>query len=148
MFDRTLAYYSIILYKEFMSYTATKLKGIGLNYGVLFLVLYVGKYPGCKPSELTDALHLDWGHSQRSISRLVQDGFMTKSKSENDGRVYQLHLTEKGEEAFQICHRVFFDWDNEVLSVLSADERTTLFHLLEKMEGKHQSIHCIFDRRS
>ena len=80
MFD-TLAYYSSVLYRHFTHYTGEKLQALGLNYGSLFFLIYVGKHPGCTPSELTKALHVDWGHSQRSVARLVEDGFMTKERA-------------------------------------------------------------------
>ena len=90
----------------------------------------MGKHPGTTPSDLTEALHLDWGHSQRCITKLVENGFLTKEKA---GRRYQLDLTEKGREAFAISHQVFFDWDEKRLAVLTEEERQTLFALLRKL---------------
>ena len=75
----------------------------------------MGKHPGCTPSELTKALHVDWGHSQRSVARLVEDGFMTKERA---GRTHRLNLTAKGQQAFEISHQVFFDWDAQRLFAL------------------------------
>lgn len=95
---------------------------------IVFLI-YVGKHPGCTPGELTKALNIDWGHSQRSVTKLVDDGFITKNKS---GRIYHLDLTEKGQQAFQVSHQVFFDWDKEKLSALTDTERKQLFGLLQK----------------
>ena len=97
---------------------------------LLFFLIYVGKHPGTTPSDLTEALHLDWGHSQRCITKLVENGFLTKEKA---GRRYQLDLTEKGREAFAISHQVFFDWDEKRLAVLTEEERQTLFALLRKL---------------
>lgn len=34
---------------------------------------------------MTKNLHLDWGHCQRSVIKLVEDGFMTREKQ---GRSY------------------------------------------------------------
>lgn len=135
MFE-TLAYYSLVFYRSFTNYTSAKLQETGLNYGSLFFVIYVGKHPGCTPSELTRALNVDWGHSQRSITKLVEQGFMTKEKT---GRIYRLNLTGKGLQAFQISHQVFFDWDSEKLSVLTEEERRELFALMQKVaRGKSE----------
>ena len=103
---------------------------MGLHFGLLFLVIYVGKHPGAAPSDLTEALHLDWGHSQRCITKLVENGFLTKEKA---GRHYRLDLTEKGQEAFAVSHQVFFDWDKERLAALSGQEQETLLALLRKL---------------
>ena len=85
------------------------------------------------PSELTQRLQLDWGHSQRSLTKLAEDGFLTKEKS---GRSYHLELTEKGRTAFAVCHRVFYDWDARNLTGLTADEQRQLLELLHKAAQK------------
>ena len=125
----TLAYYSAIFYRDFADYTTARLRQLGLHFGMLFLVVYVGKHPGCTQAELTGALKLDWGYSQRSILRLAAEGFLTREKA---GRVYRLNLSEKGQEAFALSHQVFRDWDETALAGLTAEERTELLELLSK----------------
>lgn len=93
----------------------------------------MGKHPGCSQAELTAALGLDWGYSQRSVARLVEDGVLTREKA---GRAYCLNLSEKGRKAFDISHQVFFDWDAQNLQTLSPEERETLLSLLAKAAGK------------
>ena len=127
---QTFAYYLSVLYKDFYAYAGARLHPLGVNNGLVFFVIYVGKHPGCTPSELTKTLHVDWGYSQRCITKLVENGFLTKEKA---GRRYQLDLTEKGREAFAISHQVFFDWDEKRLAVLTEEERQTLFALLRKL---------------
>lgn len=126
----TLAYYSSVLYRDFTAYTSEKLEKLGLHFGLLFFLIYVGKHPGATPSDLTQTLRLDWGHSQRCITKLVETGFLTKEKV---GRCYQLHLTEKGQEAFEVSHQVFFDWDSQRLTSLTEEEHQTLLALLHKV---------------
>ena len=132
----TLAYYSSVLYRDFTAYTSEKLEKLGLHFGLLFFLIYVGKHPGATPSDLTQTLRLDWGHSQRCITKLVDSGFLTKEKVD---RRYQLHLTEKGQEAFEVSHQVFFDWDDQRLTALSEEERRTLFALLQKVARRQES---------
>lgn len=131
----TLAYYSSVFYRDFTAYTSEKLEKLGLHFGLLFFLIYVGKHPGATPSDLTETLHLDWGHSQRCITKLVDSGFLTKEKA---GRRYQLHLTEKGQEAFAVSHQVFFDWDAQHLAGLTPEEKDTLFALLRKVRGEKE----------
>ena len=129
MYQQTLSYYVAMLYRSFSDFTGEKLQEVGLNFGLLFFVVYIGKRPGCTPSELTHELNLDWGHSQRCISRLAEDGFITKDKI---GRCYHLHLTERGQQAFAAAHQVFFDWDDTFAACLTAEEKSQLLALLEK----------------
>ena len=72
---RTFSYACTVLYRRFTHYTSARLAQWGLSFGTLFFLIYVGKHPGCTQSELTAALHLDWGHSQRTVLKLVENGF-------------------------------------------------------------------------
>ena len=129
MYHKTLSYYATLLYRNFSAFTSDRLQQFGLNYGLLFFIVYIGKKPNCTPSELKKELALDWGHSQRCITRLVNDGFITKEKA---GRHYLLNLTERGQEAFDAAHQVFFDWDSTFMTNLTAKEKEQLLTLLEK----------------
>lgn len=126
---QTLAYFATVLHRSFVAYTTQRLQALGLNFGALFQVIYVGKHPGCTQAELTAALGLDWGYSQRSVTKLVEEGFLTREKR---GRAYHLGLSPAGERAFAVSHQVFFDWDEQVLQGLSPREREQLLGLLEK----------------
>ena len=139
MMFQTLAYYATVFHRDFVTYTTTRLQALGLNFGSLFPVIYVGKHPGCTQAELTADLHLDWGYSQRCITKLVEDGFLTREKS---GRAYHLDLSAKGKQAFAVSHQVFFDWDDETLASLDAEERKQLFSLLTKAIQKEADTTC------
>ena len=130
---RTLSYYAGAMYRDFSGFTEARLQELGLHYGSLFFVLYIGKHPGCSPSELTKALRVDWGHSQRSVEKLVREGFVIKERPGGGGRAYQLTLTARGQEVFEESHRVFFEWDEQKLSALNGEERQQLLSLLERV---------------
>ena len=136
---QTLSYYATAFHRSFVNYTTAKLQTLGLNFGSLFLVIYVGKHPGCTQTQLTSDLNLDWGYSQRSVTKLVEEGFLTREKS---GRCYHLNLSDKGQQAFEVSHQVFFDWDEQVLSALSLQEREQLFTLLAKAAQKEVDSIC------
>lgn len=128
----SLAYHATVFHRSFTAYTTERLQALGLSFGSLFPVVYVGKHPGCTQAELTAALGLDWGYSQRSVTRLVEEGFLTREKL---GRAYHLNLSDRGQQAFAVSHQVFLDWDKQNLSALSAKERSQLLSLLEKAAG-------------
>lgn len=132
---QTLSYHCTVLYRSFSAYTSRRLQQLGLNYGALFPLIYIGKHPQCTQAELTHALGLDWGYGQRSILKLVEAGFLVREKR---GRAYHLSLSEPGLRAFQACHQVFFDWDAEYLSNLTPEEQTQLMALLDKL---HHATH-------
>ena len=135
----TFSYYVAMFYRNFMAYTSGQLQAMGLSCGLLYFIIYVGKYPACSQVELTRALGVDWGYSQRSVTKLVEEGFLTREKS---GRCYHLNLSDKGQQAFEVSHQVFFDWDEQVLSALSLQEREQLFTLLAKAAQKEVDSIC------
>ena len=129
----TAAFQILVLYRDFLDCTKKEMKGLGLNFGQMPLILYVGKHPGCVQADLTKALQLDWGYSQRSIARLADSGFMTKNyDGEKSGHC--LFLTEKGRRAFEAVHEVFELWDRERLKDFSDEEKSLLTALLRKLQ--------------
>ena len=137
--QRTLAFCSTVLYRRFTAYTTQRLQALGLHFGSLFPLIYVGKHPGCTQAQLTAQLGLDWGHSQRTVARLVEEGFLLREKA---GRAYRLELSARGRQAFAVSHQVFFDWDEQALAALSPAERDTLFSLLAKISRKEDGTTC------
>ena len=138
--NQTLSYFSSFIYKDFLAYTAGQLQAMGLSHGSMPFILYLGKHPGCTPSQLTGALHMDWGHSQRSLNRLEENGFLTREKA---GRTHILELTDRGRQAFSLCHQVFTDWDQEHLSVLSEEEQHQLLSLMGKLVAECEAKHHV-----
>ena len=132
----TLAFQIIVLYREFVAYTTTELKKLGLNFGQIPLVVYIGKHPGCTQADLTKALNLDWGYSQRSISKLADAEFIIKEHDEKKSCNF-LNLIEKGKQAFALCHEVFDSWDEIKLKDFSEDNKKALISSLKKCEKKH-----------
>ena len=129
----TVEFQITVLYRDFLACTTEALKKLGLNFGQMPLILYVGKHPDCNQADLTRNLKLDWGYSQRSIVKLVDGGFMNREPDKSGNR---LHLTEKGETAFAVCHEVFGSWDSIHTDKLTAQEKETLFLLLSKLTEK------------
>ena len=71
----------LTLHRRFAAYTTQRLQELGLSFGMMYFIIYVGKHPGCTPSELTQRLHLDWGHSQRSLTSWPRMDFSPKKRA-------------------------------------------------------------------
>lgn len=137
----SLAYVVTLMRKDFVEYCNEQLSKIGLSQGLLFFILYIGKHPTCSPKELSEALHMDIGHTARSLNKLIQTGFILQETNPKDRRAHILNLTEHGQDAFRISHELFFSWDDEVLCNLSEDERLQLFLILDKViDNNHRCL--------
>ena len=139
----SLAYYATLLRKDFSDYCNRRLSEIGLTQGMLFFILYVGRHPDCSPKALAQALHMDAGHTARSISKLEQGGFLLQEADPRDRRAHVLRLTWAGEEAFRMSHELFTQWDDEALRPLSGGEREQLMALLKKLIHMEEGMPCV-----
>lgn len=130
---KTLSLFATIIHKDFSEFCNEKLQEIGISRGLLYLILYIGKNPGCSPSAISCDLRFDSGHTTRSIDKLVNTGFVIRKKSELDKRSYILKLTEKGQVAFASSYSLFAQWDEEAFENFSPDDQNQLITLLEKL---------------
>ena len=135
--NETLAFSIVKLYKDFLEYTKKELKAFGLNFGQMPVILYIGKHPNCTQSCLTKELSLDWGYSQRSVQKLCDTGFIEKSflKEKNCNC---LTLTDKGNEAFEICHSVFSSWDAIKMQNFNFSQKNDLLSLIAKISAEKE----------
>ena len=133
----TLAFQMLVLYRDFFKYSKEELKEVGLNFGQIPLLLYIGKHPGCTQAKLTEALRLDWGHSQRSVKKLADDGFLTKVLDPKLS-CNVLELTKRGLEANEEVRQMFFRWDQIKRDELSKEEEEVLLSILGKMAKRRE----------
>lgn len=130
----SFSYQVTALKREFTIFCNEKLQKLGLSIGLMYFIVYIGKHENCSPGELSKAIHMDTGHTTRSIDKLVKDGFVQKKRSEVDKRSQNLALTDKGKMALEHIHSFFQQWDQIILSQLSEEEQETLCALLEKIQ--------------
>ena len=130
--EQTLAFYINLLRGDFIQFCAQRLKELGLSQGLLYFLLYVGRHPGCSAGELASVIGVDSGHTTRSVEKLVQQGFMTRTRSQQDKRGVVLELTEQGRDAFVQAGRWFYQWEAQRTEGMSPEEVTQLKALLQK----------------
>lgn len=143
MLTPTLSYYALRLRRDFVDYCHEQLQAIGLSHGLQFFIIYIGKYPDCSPSTLSEALKMDTGHVTRSLAKLEQSGFVRQLVNPADRRARVLRLEPAGEEALRVIRELFSAWDRERLRELSESEREQLLSLLSKLvPGKDGESHA------
>ncbi|MBD7914788.1 MarR family transcriptional regulator [Clostridium sp. Sa3CUN1] len=128
----SLSFYISYLRKNFTDFCSEKLSEIGVTYGQVFIIIYIGKNECCSPKDISKALNLDAGHLNRTLSKLIESDFILQTKNENDKRANILTLTSKGQEVFKRSYSLFDEWDDLVLSSFTNDERDQLMKLIKK----------------
>lgn len=134
--EMTFSYQILTLKKEFAIFCSERLQEMGLSMGLLYFVIYIGKHKYCSPGELSQAIHMDTGHTTRSVDKLIKSGFVQKQRSSMDKRSQELLLTEKGEEVFQKIYDLFGQWEEIKLKDFSKEERELIQTLLSKLIKK------------
>lgn len=135
----TLTYWMILYKKRFTYYCQQELMKMNMTYGQLFIVIYIGKHENCSPKELGEALHLDAGHVNRTLHKLIENGFIIQKKNPLDKRANILKLTDQGYEAFCRSYQMFFEFDDIMLEKLDDEERQLLIQLLKKAGYKNEN---------
>ena len=129
----SLSFYISFLRKNFTEFCSEKLSEIGVTYGQVFIIIYIGKNQACSPKDISKALNLDAGHLNRTLSKLIENDFILQTKNENDKRANIVTLTSKGHEVFKRSYSLFDEWDDLVLSSFTENEKEELMKLIKKV---------------
>lgn len=84
------------------------------------------------PFELSRKMSYDSGSMTRMLDRLERKGLVARSRSEQDRRMIELTLTERGADAARALPSLIANALNAQLDGFSADELVTLTGLLQR----------------
>jgi len=84
-------------------------------------------------ADLADNLGVTRPSVSAIVKKLIKNGYLTKSKSNLDGRVYYLHLTEKGDRFNQLHGEIHQILAKRIIENLNQDEIKILAVLLGKI---------------
>lgn len=132
----SFAYFISLLRKDFLSYSSTALTQRDITFSQLFILIYAHKKEGATPKEISEYLHLDQGQLNRTLARLIEKNLIDMRKSEKDRRVNHLYLTKEGKEVVQESRKLFYSWDDKILSPLEDGEKEALIKTLSKLVEK------------
>lgn len=85
-------------------------------------------------SELARELGLDPAYLSRILKRFAALGWLTRQRSQDDGRALRLRLTEAGHEAFRPLGQASHDQAAAIVERLGSCEQETLVDALDKAE--------------
>ena len=119
------------------SHAATKfaerlapLKLIPADTGILRLIR---NSPGISQQELSRRLGIHPSRLVAILDALQEKRFVERRANADDRRQYSLHITDEGEEVLQSIGKVAREHQEALLAALSAQERTILTQLLQRI---------------
>jgi DNA-binding MarR family transcriptional regulator len=118
---------------------AERLKPLGFvpaHAGILRLLV---QKPGISQQDLATALNMHASRLVGVIDELEESGMVERRPSPRDRRLYELHLTEKGEKGLADIGRVAREHNQDLLGGLSADQQKQLAELLQRV-ARHQGL--------
>lgn len=108
----------------------------GLNGYQLSYILHICRHPGISQDGLAKKLYMNKSTVARQLNQLEKDGFITRQPNQQDRRLMELHPTGQACALQPEVLRVIQDWDNELTSVLSPEEREQLIGMLKRVAAQ------------
>ena len=97
------------------------------------LLMILGKHSDCSQTELAERLEISSAAVAVSLKKLEKSGFISRQCQENDNRVNQVVITEKGWKIIDLSTQYFKEMENAFLSDFSEEELKQLQSFLERM---------------
>src|SRR5690606_14660250 len=95
----------------------------------------LGAFSPLSLNELAHEANLDKSQASRSVSDLIERGYVNRGADATDGRGIQLSLTTKGKNLYRKVFPNSVERNEALLAVLSPDEREVLETALDKLTG-------------
>jgi DNA-binding MarR family transcriptional regulator len=90
--------------------------------------------------QIGDQTNLEKMPASRAIAKMKSNGLLVKSPDENDKRSSLLKLTDKGLSIYQQLIPMVLKREQELLSVLSSQEKQQLTQIIDKLTVKSLEI--------
>jgi len=109
-----------------------------MHEGMILYALSVND--GITQKELAQNLHIRPQSLTVTITKLEEDGFITRHRSEKDKREQIVSITEQGMERCNAISEVRDQTNLKMFSVLSDGEKEDLFRILEKVVSRDDEV--------
>ncbi len=129
-----------ILDKILMRMLSADRRGIKINkknekFGFIDVIILrvVGQLDGVSVFDLIYTLDMDRGIVSTAIGKLIKNNYLIKERSEQDGRVQNLKLTDDGKELYELIQKKETELINFVLHDLTSNEQKAILKFLSRI---------------
>lgn len=110
-----------------------------LNLRELRVMVFLGRSGPSIMSEIADHQGLAMSTATGIVDRLVQKDLLIRKRPEEDRRVVEVELTDKGQEVYQWHFEEHVQFSRNILQSLNHDDQETLMALMRKIVYESQS---------
>lgn len=122
------------LYKHHDQFVDKKLESHNLNHSEANLLFYLYKDgDGINQQDLKENLAVDKATVSRSVSALIEKGYLIKKSSSEDKRVNLIYMTSKAEKMEMIIDDIYQQWFNIFDDKISDRDQKKVIETLQKM---------------
>lgn len=113
-----------------------QIKGkVQLADGQIFLLILLSRIPYCKATDIASHIGITSGAVTGMTDKLVNMGFITRERSEEDRRVVLFSITEKGRETVNQIREARGAWFREYLCELTEEEMGEAIEVFAKLKS-------------
>jgi len=99
----------------------------------------LGRFPDMSAADLVEQTAMDKVAISRAVSSLLKNDYITRSEDPADRRRQVLNLSELGHEVYARIVPLAHQYERDLMSSLSADERGQLDSIIEKLMDRAQA---------
>jgi DNA-binding MarR family transcriptional regulator len=126
------------IYRNTQIYLDKALKKFDLSSGAMPYLFILEKNEGISQNGISRELGHDKAMSARTITKLIELGYMSKQEDERDSRAYRLYLTEKAREVMPKIHAEVAVLNRLITQDLSEEEKIITTRALSKIHDNTQ----------
>lgn len=119
--------------KGFRDKMRSKADSAGLVDAFRPILFALEKKDGCTQLDIVNFTKLKAPTISLTLQKMEANGLITRTENENDKRITNIYMTEKGRETQQLIKSLFDETDNEFLSCLNEEELDYTKKVLIKM---------------
>ena len=99
----------------------------------------LGRFPDLSAADLVEQTAMDKVAISRAVSSLLKNDYITRSEDPSDRRRQVLNLSELGREVYERIVPLAQQYENDLMSSLTAEEREQLDSIIEKLMDRAQA---------
>lgn len=128
------------IYRATNSFTDYIVKQINLEKGQYQFLVRIKENPNANQELISSLLQVDKATTTKAIRKLIDKGYVEKTKSIKDKRNFELQLTVLGSETCEFLEKEENFCVQYALNSFTKEEQDNLTVLLDKMKGNISSL--------
>lgn len=106
-----------------------------MPYNSVLYLDYICARPGCTASDLAEAIGVTKATVSATLSRLEEKGMIVRERSESDGRVRHIYLSEEMQRSYDAYGDIVSAMIDKVVEGRSEEELEAFASILNEMSG-------------